>query len=200
MKITLLDLKPTQFSIGLREVKKKAKKLSNMKPRDLEDYLEAHPVPVVTYRTKLYIIDHHHMVRACWEAGIEGIYVDLKADLSRLGPGEFWKTMERRRWAHLYDHNGKGPLPPSKLPKDIRGLKDDPYRSLAWSIRHEGAYDKTFKYFSDFRWADFLRGRVKIGKGKHGFKKAEKQALAVAESKVAARLPGFLKTKERGSR
>jgi hypothetical protein len=196
MKITLLDLKPTQFSVGMREVKKKAKRLEKLKPKEVEDYLEARTVPVVTYRTKLYIIDHHHMVRACWEAGAEGIYIDLKADLSRLDTARFWETMEARRWAHLYDHRGNGPLPPSKLPKDIRGLKDDPYRSLAWAIRHDGAFDKTFRYFSDFRWADFLRKRVKLGPGKHGFKKAEKQALALAHSAAAARLPGFLRASE----
>ena len=58
---------------------------------------------------------------------------------------------------HLLDQFGLGPHEPRLLPEDIRGLADDPYRSLAWALRHAGAYEKTDLAFSEFKWADFLR-------------------------------------------
>ncbi|KAJ9518083.1 hypothetical protein QJQ45_009976 [Haematococcus lacustris] len=51
------------------------------------------------------------------------------------------------------------------LPSDVRGLKDDPYRSLAALVRGEGGYEKVWVPFSEFRWANWLRSAVPLKEG-----------------------------------
>ena len=48
----------------------------------------------------------------------------------------------------------------ASLPLTIKGLKDDPYRSLAGALRRSGAYAKDWTPFSEFRWANYLRERM----------------------------------------
>jgi hypothetical protein len=76
--------------------------------------------------------------------------------------------------------------------QDIRGLADDPYRSLAWALRHAGAYEKSDLAFSEFKWADFLRKELAIEHGDEGFAKALTAARDLARSPKAGHLPGFL--------
>jgi hypothetical protein len=194
MKQPLLLLKPTQFSLGLREVARKVAQLKGMSHGERHDFIHARPVPVVLSAKKhWHIVDHHHHARACWEVGVDELPVEVKADLSHLSETEFWSAMHESRWVHLHDQFGLGPHAPTLLPEDIRGLADDPYRSLAWALRHAGAYEKSDLAFSEFKWADFLRKEVPIDHGDEGFAKALAAARAVARSPKAAHLPGFLK-------
>ena len=193
MKQPILSLKPTQFALGLREVARKVAELKDMSHDKRHEYLHARPVPVVLSAKKHYhIVDHHHHARACWEVGIEELPVEIKADLSHLPAVEFWSAMHESRWVHLLDQFGLGPHAPHLLPEDIRGLADDPYRSLAWALRHAGAYEKSDLAFSEFKWADFLRKEVAVEPGDEGFAHALAAARAVARSKKAAHLPGFI--------
>jgi hypothetical protein len=98
--------------------------------------------------------------------------------------------MRKARWTHLRDQFGNGPHPPHLLPEDVRGMADDPYRSLAWALRHEGAYEKSEEAFAEFQWADFLRAELKIEPGDEGFEKALATAQALAKSPGAQSLPG----------
>jgi hypothetical protein len=192
MKALVLDLKPTQFALGMREVARKTKELQSMSRDERHEYLHSRPVAVVISPLKFYrIVDHHHHVRACWEAGIEELPLDVKADFSHLGPQEFWATMEKARWVHLLDQFGLGPHQPNLLPDDVRGMADDPYRSLAWALRHAGAYEKNDHPFSEFLWADYLRGQVPLVPGNEGFAAALKDALAAAKDPKARNLPGY---------
>jgi hypothetical protein len=196
MKQPILLLKPTQFALGLREVARKVEKLKGMSHGERHEYIHARPVPVVLSAKKhWHLVDHHHHARACWEVGIEELPVEVKADLTHLAHDEFWNAMHEARWVHLLDQFGLGPHKPHLLPEDIRGLADDPYRSLAWALRHAGAYEKSDAAFSEFKWADFLREHVVIEHGDDGFKRALAQAQAVAGSPKAVHLPGFLPSK-----
>ena len=68
MKRSIYDLRPTQFALGMKEVEAKVKKLKNFTEKELHDYLHHHPVPVVLCKDgNAHVIDHHHLVRACWE-------------------------------------------------------------------------------------------------------------------------------------
>ena len=193
MKKPILELKPTQFALGLREVARKVAQLKAMGHDERHEFLHARPVPVVvSARGHWHLVDHHHHVRACWEVGVEELPVEVKADLSHLPHDEFWDAMHAAHWVHLLDQFGLGPHLPRLLPEDIRGLADDPYRSLAWALRHAGAYEKTEAAFSEFKWADFLRRELVIEPGDEGFKRALAAALAAARSPRAAQLPGFL--------
>ena len=193
MKQSILHLKPTQFALGLREVARKVEKLKGMSRDKRHEYLHSRPVPVVLSAQKhWHIVDHHHHARACWEVGIEELPVEIKADLSHLPAAEFWNAMHEARWVHLLDQFGLGPHAPHLLPEDIRGLADDPYRSLAWALRHAGAYEKSDLAFSEFKWADFLRKEVLVEPGDEGFARALTAAQAAARLPKAAHLPGFI--------
>jgi hypothetical protein len=192
MKRHLFELRPTQFAVGMFEVEKKIKKLRGFKDKELQEYLDAHPVPVVLCRNgDAHIIDHHHLVRACLEADVEKVLTEVVADFSHLGDKEFWAEMGRKKWLHLYDQFGNGPHDPTLLPMTVRGLADDQFRSLAWAIREAGGYDKSPEPFCEFKWADFFRKKVKVERTELGFKEAVGQALKLASSQEASHLPGF---------
>jgi len=192
MKVPLLTLKPTQYALGLREVARKVAELKAMGHDERHEFLRSRPVAVVISPRKFYrIVDHHHHVRACWEAGIDELPLDVKADFSHLSQDEFWPTMEKARWVHLLDQFGLGPHPPHLLPDDVRGMADDPFRSLAWALRHAGAYEKNDHPFSEFLWADYLRREIEIVPGDEGFAAALKSAHAVARDPKARALPGY---------
>lgn len=189
-KVSILDLHPTQMAVGNREVEYKTRAFQDMTRKEAKKYLKEHPAAVVLGPQKrLYIIDRHHTAKAAWLAGIPRIDARLKADFSHLSKKQFWKKMEEKKWVYLYDRFGKGPRKPSALPKTVRDLKDDPYRSLAWKVREEGGYDKVEKPFMEFLWANFFRENLKTPITR--FKKAVKNALKLAKSPLAKGLPGY---------
>lgn len=77
------------------------------------------------------------------------------------------------------------------LPKDVTGLKNDPFRSLAGELRRAGGFAKDTTPFSEFLWADFLRRRMSRKTVENDFAKAVEQALSLGKSKDAIYLPGW---------
>ena len=196
MKKKLIHLRPTQHAVGLKEVQTKIAKLKSLSEKEIEEHLNHHPVPVIQYKDDgFHIIDHHHLVRACWELGIEHVIIKIIEDLSHLSPDHFWKKMEANHWVHPYDQFGNGPHSPSTLPFDIRGLADDPFRSLAWAVREAGGFSKSEEPFSEFKWADFFRKKITIEKSENGFKNAAQEAISLSQSHEAKSLPGFISKK-----
>ena len=192
MKANVLSLRPTQFAIGMLEVEIKSSQIQKLKGSRLANFLEAHPVPVIRAPGEgLYLIDHHHLVRACWESGIRKVHVEVREDFSTLLEAQFWRKMSRLRWLYLHDQFGKGPHGPALLPLDVRGLADDPYRSLAWALREAQGFRKTKKPFCEFSWASFLRKHIRIHPARIGFEKALVHALALCHKAEAKRLPGY---------
>jgi hypothetical protein len=170
-KIRLDDLAPTQFAVGRAEMLVRAarmKKKHDQDPQRLSDYLLVRPVPVVRRKDKFYLVDHHHLVRALYEAmqpqqaGQICIPVKLLFDASSLHETYFWKSMHAANWIYLFDHEGGGPKPPQTLPKHIKDLEFDPFRSLAWVVKERHGYLKTNAPFSEYKWANFLRTRIML--------------------------------------
>jgi hypothetical protein len=192
-KIDLLSLRPTQFALGMLEVETKVRKLRKMSEDELKDYLKEHPVPVVRAPDgEVYLIDHHHLVRACWELGIDKLVLEEKEDFSKLSEEQFWKKMRSSKWLYLHDQFGKGPHSATLLPRDVRGLADDPFRSLAWALREKKGYNKSAIPFCEFSWAEFLRGHILIHPAKIGFKEALKHAVELCHKPEAKKLPGYV--------
>lgn len=192
----VLSLKPTQFSIGFYEVDKKMEKISKMNDKELQRYLDEHPVPVIVGPNNLfYMIDRHHLVRAAWELRISEVVVDIKADLSHLDGGEFWEVMKKAKWVYLFDQFGNGPHGEEKLPWDIRRMSDDPYRSLAWMLREQKVFTKVNRPYSEFVWANFFRDKIKIENTEKGLKQATQSAIEMVKNKLKGveDLPGFNK-------
>ena len=137
-----------------------------------------------------YIIDNHHLARALYEDKVEAVLVTVVADLSALSKISFWRFLDNRNWCHTYDTVGVR-VGFDAIPTSIAKLKDDPYRSLAGELRHAGGYAKDMTPFSEFLWADFLRGRIRPRTITDSFDDALARALALAKSKDAAFLPGW---------
>lgn len=187
-----LDLRPTQMAVGMRHVAGKVAKLLGMSKEKADDWLKERPVPVVLGPAgAAYMIDRHHLVRAAWEAGVSRVHVEVKADWSDLSEEKFWARMKKEKWVYPYDQFGKGPHDVADLPEDVRGLADDPYRSVAGAVREEGGYRKTDKPFAEFLWAQYFRKRLSLRPVGRDFKKALAQALTLARDEAARRLPGW---------
>lgn len=187
------ELHPTQFSVGLRVVKEKEKKLSQLQnPQDLNRYLNKNPEPIVLGPGgQIFILDHHHLARALSELGILQTFCQIQKDLSSLNEFEFWTEMNRNGWVYLYDENGKGPLSATTLPKNVDEMRDDPYRSLAKAVQDAGGFDETTELYAEFKWADFFRTRIQIGQTDADFQLATQKSVVLAESPEANQLPGY---------
>ena len=196
-QMRVLALRPTQFAVGIFEVRAKAHELKKMSPKKLRKALKAKTVPVVISSLgHYYITDHHHHLFACLLAGVERVPVMIKEDIRKraapLGFGRFWRHMSQHGNAYLYDQFGKGPHSAVYLPEDVRGMADDPYRSLAWAVREAGGYENCEQNFSEFMWADFFRASKLLDReGREGFKEATERGVRLAKSKAATKLPGY---------
>jgi hypothetical protein len=188
--IPILDLRPTQMTVGMREVKEKRKRFREMGKKQSE-MIGKHMIPVVYGPDKrYYVVDHHHLARALHDEGVANILVTVIGDLRMVEADAFWGVMDNKRWVYPYDAKGER-RPFKDLPKTIKDLKDDPYRSLAGELRRSGGFAKDTTPFSEFLWADFLRRQVARKVVEENFAKAMEKALAVAKSHNAIYLPGW---------
>lgn len=189
--VAIVDLRPTQMTIGLREVARKRTEWRKRAERDGPDFLGQHMIPVVMGpRRRSYVIDHHHLVRALHEEGIEHVLVSVVADLGGLEKPAFWTFMDNRNWLHPFDAEGKR-RPHADIPRTIAKLPDDPYRSLAGELRRAGGYAKDDTPYSEFLWADFLRRRIGRDMVERRFQTAVTKALDIVRGPDAAYLPGW---------
>jgi len=189
--VQIKHLRPTQLTVGLREVAQKREEWRTRAMEDKAEYLGKHLIPVVLGpKGKPYIIDHHHLARALHEEGVEEVATTVVADLSALEPEAFWIYLDNRAWMHLYDAAGER-RDPKRLPKHVSEMADDPYRSLSGALRRAGGFAKDTTPFSEFLWADYLRRRVKPDLLHTDPDKALADALSLAKGQEAAYLPGW---------
>ena len=184
-------LRPTQITVGMREVKAKRKALRKRPSKKIGRFLGDHMIPVVLGpRRRHYIVDHHHLTLALLDEGVTQVLVAVIADLSMLEPDEFWVVLDHRSWVHPYDARGRR-VGFARIPKKVTRLKDDPYRSLAGELRRAGGFAKDTTPFSEFLWADFLRRRIARRRIVEDFAGAMRKAMAFAKSQEARYLPGW---------
>jgi len=187
----ILSLRPTQMTLGMTEVQRKRAAWNKKTSEDLAKFLVAHMVPVITgLEGEPYLIDHHHLARALYEEGVRSVFVTVVADLSRLPVEHFWNMMAFHSWVHPYDSKGRR-CPYSELPKTVKTMDDDPYRSLAGELRNLGGFAKDSSPFTEFLWADFLRPRIKAKAIKADFAAALTKAMTLAKTGEADYLPGW---------
>ncbi len=187
-------LRPSQGAVGMREVTIKTTEIIERarKPDKLEKFLAKEALPVVKGPGGgLHIIDHHHLGRSLWDAKRPTVHVETIADLSTLAAPAFWAEIDKRGWLHAYDAKGVF-LGPDKLPRHLKDMGDDVYRSLAGAVRRSGSYDKSDVLFAEFKWADFFRTRLPLSMVERDFDGAVKAALSLAQNTDAAGLPGFI--------
>jgi len=189
--VPIAELRPTQITVGMREVLAKQKSWQQQDKNKKAEFLGRHMIPVIRGpKGRLYVIDHHHLSLALHNEGVESVHVTSVADLRNLADDEFWTYIDNRSWVHPYDASGRR-RDFDEIPKKISGLKDDPFRSVAGELRRIGGFAKDTTPFSEFLWADFMRRRISRSVAKDDFEKALKQAMKLAKSEEASYLPGW---------
>ncbi len=189
--VEIATLRPTQMTVGLREVDRKRAEWRKRAERDGPDFLGRHMIPVIVGPKAVpYVIDHHHLVRALHEEGISHVLVSVVADLHYLKKTVFWTFMDNRNWVHPFDAEGVRQSH-HELPKAVGAMKDDPYRSLAGELRRSGGYAKDDAPYSEFLWADFLRRRISAKLVESNFERAVAKAVEAAAQHEASYLPGW---------
>jgi hypothetical protein len=189
--VEIATLRPTQMTVGLREVDRKRAEWRKRAERDGPDFLGRHMIPVILGPKSVpYVIDHHHLARALHEEGVSHVLVSVVADLHYLKKTVFWTFMDNRNWLHPFDADGVRHSH-DELPKRIGAMKDDPYRSLAGEIRRSGGYAKDDTPYSEFLWADFFRRRISKKLVENDFEQAVGKALEAAGQHEASYLSGW---------
>src|SRR6202045_2230657 len=138
--VAITNLRPTQITVGMREVKAKRKhwrETATKKNKDAE-FLGKHMIPVILGpKERHYVIDHHHLALALHEEGVKDILVTVVANLSKLEKDAFWVVLDNRSWMHPFDDQGRR-RDYADIPKATTDLVDDPFRSLAGELRLAG--------------------------------------------------------------
>ena len=184
-------LRPTQMTIGFVEVANKRAEWQKLSKKARKTLVADHWFPsILGPKGQYFIIDHHHLGMALHEEGQSEVKLTVLKDLSWLEMDIFWRVMEFHQWVHPYDENGRR-VSFDKLPKQVNGLKDDPYRGLAGLARNAGAFAKDLTPYSEFLWADYLRARIpkKLLKSQQA---ALEQAMLLAAHPEASYLPGWV--------
>jgi hypothetical protein len=189
--VAIADLRPTQMTVGLREVEAKRKLWREEAETKGGEFLGKHMIPVLLGpKNRYYVTDHHHLTRALLDEGVKDILVNVIADLRAVHKDSFWILLDNKGWCHPYDHAGNR-REFSDIPRRIADLKDDPFRSLSGELRRAGGYAKDATPFSEFIWADFLRRRIDAKTVEKDFESALAKALKLAKKEAASYLPGW---------
>jgi len=189
--VAITDLRPTQITVGMREVSEKRKRWREMKTKKGEKFLGNHMIPVILGpKDRHYVIDHHHLALALYKEGVKDVLVAVVSNLSMLEADAFWFVLDSRNWMHPFNDEGRR-CSYTDIPKSVNKLKDDPFRSLAGELRRAGGFAKDTTVFSEFLWADFLRRRIKRKLVENDFDLALEAALKLAKSQDAVYLPGW---------
>ena len=190
-RVVLTKLRPTQASVGRRQVDQKRAKWRALNKKGRRKFLKGHLIPtVIGPKGRPYAIDDHHLAMALLEEGVERAFTTVVADLSCLAKPSFWRYLDNRSWCHPYDDRGERQAF-KIIPKALGDMTDDPFRGLAGELREHGGFAKDLTLFEEFLWADFLRGRIGRQLVVNDFDAAMAKALKLAKSDDAQFLPGW---------
>ena len=187
-EIELSSLRPTQSAVGMIQVEERAARMPA--DTDFVRYTTRRPIPVVQAPDGgFYLTDSHHLASVLVRAGATRAMAQVIGRFDN--SASFWQEMQAREWVYLYDPKGN-PITPSSLPKRLRDLANDPYRSLAGYAQDAGYYKKTDTYFMEFHWARYFGRQM-------GWKPIDRmnllEALQAAEGLAcqpeARELPGY---------
>lgn len=189
--VEIATLRPTQITVGMREVNEKRKRWREKQDTKKSELLGRRMIPVIIGpKDRHYIIDHHHLARALYDEGEKVVLVTVVKDLRNLDKEVFWTVLDHHGWVHPYDGDGVR-RSYKTIPKSVSELIDDPFRSLAGELRRVGGFAKDTTPFSEFLWADFLRRRMKRSEIEKDIQASIDAAFALAKSSDASYLPGW---------
>lgn len=179
----LSQLRPTQMTVGWREVAEKRRRGPGAAPRSAPAVLGPKGVA--------YVLDRHHSLCARQQQGEAVAAVHIVEDLQHLSQAAFWRRLDQLGWCRPYDAEGRRRAF-RHMPEELAALGDDAFRSLASALRRRGGYRKSSGPFSEFRWADHLRAHIAPALLERDFETAVRAALNLARRPEAASLPGAI--------
>ena len=195
-RVLLEKLRPTQMTVGDREVQSKQQGWAALSKKKRRAAMEEVFFPaIVGPHDVYYILDHHHSAVALVNEGAHDVQVGIVKELSALKTEEFWIYLDHVSWVHPYDPRGKR-RSLKEMPSSLSALRDDPYRSLAGEVRDRGGFAKSDMPFLEFLWTNYFRANVSSKVLKSHYKKAIKQALGLAHSEKTQHLPGWVGPKQ----
>ena len=191
-EIDIDALHPTQLTLGLKEVERRAALMRDLSGRELRALLEAKVVPyVIGPGRRLYMIDHHHLCRALVSVGHDTVLLGPeRADWSALDLKDFWHRMEGEGLCWPIDVEGNR-RPCVKIPRHVRELTDNPWRTLARGVRGK-AYSNEDTPFQEFMWGNYYRSFMTTRLLEADIVLAEKLAVKLSRLDEAQDLPGYL--------
>lgn len=199
-RISVDLLHPTQLTLGLDDVARRRAKIAAMSPTELDAYLERKAVPWVRGpEGRVYMTDHHHLVRALFEDGRPEAVLGLcVADWSHLDRKAFWARMDDEALCWPIDADGNR-RPFAAIPDHVGRLTDNPWRSLARRVRGKAFADDDTP-FQEFMWGDYFRSFLSRRLIEIDADLAADVAKKLARLAEAQDLPGWLGEKERGEK
>jgi hypothetical protein len=198
--IAVADLRPTQMTVGLKEVARKRQQWTAMGKKKRRAAMSEVLFPaVIGPGNAYYILDHHHTAVALVEEQAQDVQVGVVKDLSALAAGDFWIYLDHLSWVHPYDQKGKR-RSFKQMPSSLQKLRDDPYRSLAGEVRDLGGFAKSDAPFLEFLWTNFFRTNVRADWVRAHYAKALRRAMRLAQSAKAQYLPGWVGERRRPKR
>ncbi len=213
-RVSLRALRPTQFHVGVSEDRRKAdKKLGpfvwevllaggdeaeKKAQGKLDDYLEEEHVNAIKRGTLYYPFNGQHFSRAADSFDLPSVAVKVEHDWSHLSDDQFEAAMIEQGYVFLWGIDGT--LKKFQdLPRDIRDMTDDPYRSWAAWLRRKKEYTKIHGFrFQENLLARFLRSPTELalsGTDPDNWKAIRELAIPIVHSKAASHLPGFIPAK-----
>ena len=191
VEVEINRLRPTQITVGRAEVEAKRAEWRRLGRKERNAQLARQWFPsVLGPKDSYYIVDHHHLGLSLHEEGVNSAWVMVLRDFSMLDLDRFWRVMEFHQWAHPYDAKGER-RSYAAIPKQVMGLRDDPYRSLAGGVRSAGGFAKDSTPFAEFLWADYFRPQIVARLIRRAPEQAVRQALSLAHRDEASYLPGW---------
>jgi hypothetical protein len=112
--VSIDRLRPTQITVGMREVKEKRRRWHELPKEKKDEFLGRHMVPAIFGpKERYYVADHHHLALALHEEGAKHVLVSVVADLRMLEREAFWVFLDHRGWVY-------GPPEPCGLASRLR--------------------------------------------------------------------------------
>jgi len=186
--VAIASLRPTQMTVGYREVACKRLEWREIAGHDGPDFLGRHMVPVVIgWKKHAYLIDHHHLVRAVLEEGVAHVLTSVVADLSDLAKPEFWSVMDHYAGPIRSMPQASASRTPT-CPNPWAGLPTIPSGHWPAHFAARVVMPRTIRRSAR---SCGLRNRIDLKKLHQDFKNAEITALKLAQTKSARHLPGW---------
>jgi len=204
-RIELDELRPTQSDVGMIEVHTRENKIERRDEDELLKYfLKGDDGKgklakiVIGPRNQIWLVDGHHLARAFYDLEYKFLLAKVVGNFSNLTDEDFEELLVKKKWTWL-QRWPKGATRPvqlkvSELPKSIGGLRNDPFRSLAWAVKAEGGFKESKEPYQQFYWSDFFREYITEAELNRDWDGSVQKALRLAWSEEARKrkLPGYI--------